>query len=743
VAGIGALWGLVVLIGILALMRRSRGRLETGLDDAGWRFSGLWEPLVWLGLSLAWTWPAALAGPDRLVGRHFDTHGTIWTIDAAPRLIGGLVDPQTCWPLGAEYGGIDSFVLLPVATVFHFIGAVRLHAWLGILGVAASAWAASGLARAMGARRPWSLIAGGIFAFSGLAASALLEGHVYHVMNPWLPLMLWALWLATGAGARPIHGILAGLCFALTLLTTGYLGVAAAIIGIGVLAGALVARQRAALMPAVSFVAIALPVGLIYLSMFSGGADVVAGYASPETLRMGSISMASIGLPSAEVDRVGHSWAMVLSPVGVGLALLSPWVLGRDPRRYALLISGVIGLGLAMGPDLVVGMGPNDPAVRSPLGWIWDLPGGNYLRFPGRIAWAWNLVAGVLAALVAHALAAQVGRRARWVLIAVAIEAFLLVGLPLRQVSRSASAPAVLSVADGPIFSLLPEGTNPNGEVDSWLSAMGCLHQVEHGQAIADDCVSVPATSSPRAQLGRYVGARILEGKGQLAFERLASMGFSAVAWHPDLVHPSTGYRVEGALSDLQEIRPSDGLIDGRVRLYQLPEVQRVEQALPESEPATGVAIGQSTVEHWQPRIGLSVPPALLGSGRYFVRIKPAGQKQKQLELKDDGGPGDWVEDGLLTAGWQGAVHGGVEMSVWSVHDGEWTSLWSGPVQPVAGPEDPLVFRLDPSGAHAAPIVAAMDTFAPEVNHRGGYIHLLGWGLFGLIFVLGIRSRRR
>jgi hypothetical protein len=116
--------------------------------------------------------------------------------------------------------------------------------------------------------------------------------------------------------------------------------------------------------------------------------------------------------------------------------------------------------------------------------------------------------------------------------------------------------------------------------------------------------------------------------------------------------------------------------------------------------------------------------------------------EQKQLELKDDGGPGDWVEDGLLSAGWEGGVEGGAKVSVWSVHDAEWSELWSGRVQPVAGPEDPLIFRMDLSGSSAAPIVAAMDTFAPEVSHRGGWIQLVGWILFGLLFVLGLRSRR-
>jgi hypothetical protein len=743
VAALGVLWGIGVLVGVLGLVLRSRGRLQTALDDAGWGFHRVWEPLIWLGLSLAWTWPAALAGPGRLVGRHFDTQGTIWTIDAAPRLISGLADAATCWPLGAEYSNIDSFVLLPVAAALHWVGAVRLHAWLGILGVAATAWAASGMAQAMGARRPWSLIAGGIFAFSGLAASALLEGHVYHVMGPWLPLMVWALWRATDAEGRMLHGLLGGLCFALALLTTGYLGVAAALLSIGLLIGGIWTRRGAAALPTLGFVLIALPVGLAYLSMFAGGTDLVTGYSSPETLRIGSISMASIGLPTAEVDRVGHSWAMVLSPLGLVLALLAPRLLGADPRRLLLLLSGLLSLLLAMGPDLAVGSGSTDPLLPSPLGWVWDLPGGNYLRFPGRIAWAWNLVAGGLGALSAQAIASRVGRRARWLLLALLVEAFVLVGLPWRQVSRPAGAPELLRTASGPIFALLPEGTNPNGEADSWMSALSCLHQVDHGKPIADDCVTVPATGSPRVFLGRWVAARIIEGRGPAAWERLSELGFTNLAWFPDLVHPSTAQRIETALSELDEIPGQGGPGGGQVRLFQLPSAALTRTDLPDPEPATSIAIGQPVVEDWRPRISLYLPPELLGMGRYFVRIVSDGGEEKQLELKEAGGPGDWKNDALLSTSGTVQVPGGAVLTLWSVHDGQETELWSGDVQPVAGPEDPLVFAVDPTGERAWPILAVMDSLGPEVRHKGGWIQLAGWTLFGLIFVLALKPRRR
>jgi len=737
VALLSAAWCIGALVLVLGLYRRSRGPLKTGLMEAGWTFKAAWEPAFWVGASLLWTWPAALAGPDRLVGRHFDTHGTIWTIDAAPRLLTGLMDPLTRWPLEAEYGAMDSFVLLPIAAAMNWVGAVRLHAWLGILGVALSAWAASGFARAMGAQRPWSLIAGGVFAFSGLAANALLEGHVYQVVNPWMPWMCWAIWRGTGPEGRLHHGLLGGLCFSLSLLTTGYLGVAAAVLALGLFIGGLWTR-RAALLPVMAgFAAVALPVGLVYLSVFMGSDGAVASEGLSGSLRTRAVSMVSIGMASAEVDRVGHSWALALSPIAITLCLLAPRALGRKYRWRALLLSGLAALFIAMGPDLVVGLRPDDPVIPSPLGWIWDMDGGGYLRFPGRISWAWNLVAGVVGALVAQTLASHVGRRARWILIAAALEAFILVGLPWRQVSRPASTPAVYHSASGPVFELLPEGSSSAGEVDSWLSAMSCLYQTDHHQPIGDDCVTVPATGSPRAELGRWVAARILEGDGPRAWSQIADLGFSAVSWNPDLVHPANAARVGSALSTLEKVKPDDASGSDQVQLYRLAPAAQVSARLPDAERASAIIADPVSGTSWELRATLALPEASETSGRYFVLLGHPDSEQLRLEFSDNGRvPGDRADDGLMSTVGSGTGSELLRLSIAVVRSGEWTTLWSGPYQPLSGQGDSLAFRMDPSGDAAWPILSALDTLSPEAGNRAGWIHLFGWGLFGLMFTV-------
>ncbi|MDP6931337.1 MAG: hypothetical protein QGG40_00405, partial [Myxococcota bacterium] len=217
---------LVVVLGLAGSVRRQ----EEHVPSEPYRRPSAWP---WLLLASAWTWPALLSGPGRMVGRHFDLPGTLWTLGSADRLVYGLEDTLTAWPWGADYTALDSYLMVPLGWFLQSIDPVRLHGLLQVLGVAVCAWMAECFATTLGARRPWSLLAGLSFGFSGLAANALLEGHVYHVLDPWLPGFAWAWWRATSPDGRVRHGLLAGAAFAATLFTTGYLGMAAAVIAVG------------------------------------------------------------------------------------------------------------------------------------------------------------------------------------------------------------------------------------------------------------------------------------------------------------------------------------------------------------------------------------------------------------------------------------------------------------------------------------------------------------------------------
>jgi hypothetical protein len=743
---IGMSWWLVVLLGIVGLARRGKRRLRTGLDEAGWRFRGRWEPWMWFGLAGLWTWPAVRAGPGMLVGRHFDALGTIWTISAADRLLPHLTDAWTGWPAGVAYGTIDSFTLLPMAALLAPLGPVRLHGWLSVLGVATSAWAASAFARAAGAPRPWNLMAGVLFALSGLAANALLEGHIYHLLDPWLPLFAWCWWRATGTSGRMRDGVGAGVAFSLTLLTTAYLGVAAAVIALGFAAGALLTHARRFARPLLGFVLIALPVGLWLLSALASQADPVTQLPDGDTLRRASLTMTSIGLPTAEMDRVGHSWAMVLSPLVIAAMLVAPLLLPRESRWRTLVFTSVLALVLSMGPSLALGNDLGGPAIPSPLAWIWSLPGGAQLRFPGRIAWAFNLVGGVLAARVAAELAHRVGRPARWLLVAALFEALVLVALPARQVSRPTMTADLADSGTGPIFSLLPEATHPSGEADSWMGALDCLAQLSHGRPISGDCVRVPVRSGSGAALSRWVAGRILEGNGPAAWQHLRSQEFETLLWRPDWVHPTVAARVDSALAQLGA--PAR-LGDAGWQLYDLSTSSAALSAVTLDASAAGIlaapsaALASAPAVDWRPTISLIVPQDA-AAARYFARLKVGDAEPERVEFRDGlGVPGDVALDGVWEAQWRGSVTGLVTLALEQVRLGDTSVLWRGPVVPMPGLEDPLVFRVDGNGQEAAPILAALSLTASNQYSRAGWIHLGGVVIFGGLWLGWVVARRR
>ena len=140
-------------------------------------------------LALALTGAAPWAGDGALVGRHFDLHGTVWFLSAAPRIDASLVDPLTAWPEGASLRRADSWTLLVLGRIFAGGSPVLLHNALQPLAVASGALVMWALARAEGVNARWSSLAALTWAGAGLTSTALLEGHVYQLLNLSLPLL--------------------------------------------------------------------------------------------------------------------------------------------------------------------------------------------------------------------------------------------------------------------------------------------------------------------------------------------------------------------------------------------------------------------------------------------------------------------------------------------------------------------------------------------------------------------------
>jgi hypothetical protein len=526
---------------------------------------------------MAWTWPAIRAGEHSFVGRHFDALGTIWTLGAADGLLRSLQDLSTAWPAGADYRALDSYLLLPIGWLLDFMHPARVHGLLQVMGLVFSAWAAEGFARAVGARRPWTLIAGFSFAFSGLAANALLEGHVYHVANPWLPLFAWSTWRATSESGRIHHALLAAAALTACLATTGYLGATALLIGAGFVVGGFIRAGRQILAPVAVGLGASLPIVWAYGRTIGGAGAERTLLAQPDGAAMASAHLANLAAVTSEIDRADHSLAPLLGAVILATLILAPGILGHRERWKTLAGVSLVALVLSFGPTLAAA--PGSDWFPMPLGLLEGLPLVDRLRFPVRLLWAWSLCGGVLAARVATALADRKGSITLWLLLAAAVEAFAVVRLPARQVERPAGIPSAYAHAQGPVLDFFPEPVDDTGEMHRWFSATSCYYQLAHKKPIVDHCATVPEGTNRRVQANRWLSAALATGAFQEAREGLSTLGFTDIAFHPDLFPRRQRERLKTALASTGTWATAS--LDGgeHIELFRLPSPKQVQGA--------------------------------------------------------------------------------------------------------------------------------------------------------------------
>ena len=511
------------------------------------RVQSMLDIVLWVVLAAAWTWPAIRAGNHSVVGRHFDTLGTVWAIDAASRILSGLRDVETSWPLIADYRHIDSFVLLPVSALFRRIDAVRLHGLFQVAGVAASAWAAQGFARAIGARRPWDMLAGLSFAFSGLSAYALLEGHVYHVMNPFLPLFAWAWWRAMFDRRRFVSGIYAGGLFVLSLLTSAYIGVAALVVAVTFFLSGMLKYGRLVSKPALGALAVTIPVVLLYAAQFCNAPELNRRMTEGSVL-MNSMHLVSMIGATPEVDRSGHSLAAELMPLVLALVIAAPLLL-RGRWEYRVLMStAVAGFLLAVGPFF--GASAAHTLVRTPLALLVDSPLAVMFRFSLRYVSVWNLCAGALAGLAASKLAGRLGKSVWLLMLLALLHPFVMIRLPGRQMVRCWTTPDVYFSEAGPVLDLFPSKEQQRCPLESpWFSGLACMYQLDHHRPLADNCIETIGPNIPRAMLGKWAIQQLLAGQADAVKRNLANLGFTTIVLHSDYFLSDHVDRVDDALA--------------------------------------------------------------------------------------------------------------------------------------------------------------------------------------------------
>lgn len=520
---------------------------------------------LYLALSAAWSWPTAAFDPTVLVTRHFDLYPAIWLLHHAPDTFPGLATDQTGYPYGETLARADSYVWYGLGALSgRLLAPATLAAVLTVIGPALGAFAAERCAGdGFGVPRPWSLFAGVAYGFAGVGTVALLEGHVFHLLHPWLPALWWA-W----ARDRPLAGGLAvGLAFAGALFTSAYFGLLAVVL----LAALAAADARRALRHAPAVALVALPAGLWYLRLFEAGGRFGDGepLATERFLRMGTVSLSGLAGWSPGVDEAHHALAAPLGFTTLFLLVLAPVVLRgasgwRGPWALAWL-----SIPVALGRTVRLEEGVE--LVDWPLDALVALPGMAFFRFPLRGLWLWALVGGVVGARVLAALVAEA--RPAWgggVLAAATLEMVAAPALACRLDRVPAAAPSAYAAApaDRPVLDLFGRPVDHSGgEVEMWARNLGCYYQVHHRRPLLEVCIGT-AVDSPREVAQRFLFRRLDRPD---AYQRLAELGVGALAVHLDFFTAADGAYLEAALT--RALGPPVASDDGGERLlvYVLP----------------------------------------------------------------------------------------------------------------------------------------------------------------------------
>lgn len=500
----------------------------------------------YVALSVAWSWPLAVA-PAGTVTRHFDLYPSIWLLQRARAAVPGLEHAASAWPVGESLARVDSYVLLALGWLDGgALGGARI-AWLvallgPALGASAAEWAASSAFRVP---RPWSWIAGVAWGFSGITATAMLEGHVHHLLNPWFPLLLGCAWSAQ-EGRGPQWALGAGLFWALSLYTSAYFGVMGFVFLLAVALRAGLERISPASL-------VAVPAGVAYAWLFASG-QRFADAATPqrhELWEMGATTLEGLFGWSEALDLRFHSLSAPVGWTVFWLLLLAPFVL-RGRRGWKMLF-GLALLALLLTLGRTIRATPEHEGWASPVRLALGLPGIEWFRFPLRFAWLYALCGGVVAARVAAELAT--GRRLLGVglLVLCAGDAIVGTGLPWRLRQAPAGIPSAYAAAPegrAVLDLYAPAGDYTRMELELWARALSCRYQAEHGRPILEVCIGTDV-ESPREVVTAWVSGHLLAPQPEVdaIVATLGRLGVGAVALHADVYRPSDRVAMEAALT--------------------------------------------------------------------------------------------------------------------------------------------------------------------------------------------------
>jgi hypothetical protein len=512
---------------------------------SSWTRHGL-TVLFFLAVSLGFSWPLA-ADPTQIhITQQFDIYSLVWLAQAMGADDAGWTFARTAWPMGEPLNRIDSFVLAGMA----WAGGSGVDPWwypaaLILLGPVLSAWAAEHFARVhLGADWPWSLIAGMGFAFSGMTATAVLEGHVYVLLVPWLPLLAGAWIRVVGGQGGWGLGVMSGLWWALCLLTSAYIGIGATLIVIFLGLGGLWSRT-VSWRGVWAAAGVALPVGAAYswafVSAGAGSRALSTTTAGESTVVMdaGALHLDSLAGWHGLTDPGMHSMTGTIGFTALSLAMFAPFLARGDRRLMWCLVMGLGALLLALGTRLQLVQ--DDLRIfwlLHPLSWAPELT--SFFQFPGRLMWVAGLGLGAGAAVAGTVLARRHGPVLAAPLLLFSIgDVLFTTGMPFRGQVVHHSSPEVYEMVspDRAILDLIPEFLPMQSDLALYVNNLGCSHQSAHRRALASRCLGTTLGTGPRAVVGAWLSESVLGEAvdGAAVVSELQALGFGAVVMHPDL----------------------------------------------------------------------------------------------------------------------------------------------------------------------------------------------------------------
>ncbi len=487
--------------------------------------------LFFLGIALVWTWPLPLDPFTTTIAMHFDQYPAAWLVHAAASYVPDGVSEWSAFPTGEPTTRLDSFLfaMLAVALRGALPGLFVTNLFV-LFGPPISAWAAERFAReALGARFPASLLAGLAFGFSPLALVGVLEGHVYYLLNPWLPLLALNVWRA-GKGTRSIATSLRTTAlWTLCLLTTAYMGIN----GLVIVAAISWHQRRVDRV----FVATAFVIGLAYTALFLRGHGAVTRDAGDALARLGAASLTTLVAWNPWMDLSRHSLAPTIGLVPLCLALLAPLSLawrppGPKPSRM-LLALGLGCLMLAIGPVLEFGVNRTGgvPTLLYPL---LKLGLFDIYRFPIRFAWVSALALGGLAAIVVSEMSR--GWRHLFVFAGV-LDVLVFSGAAFRVDAHPTPLPSAYALLpEGAVLDLYPEVGGAQEDVGFFQQNLACYYQISHRRPIYERCLNTDISLSPRRKANARVHDAVFGNGDVLAV--LRDLGARSVVGHLDVYQP-------------------------------------------------------------------------------------------------------------------------------------------------------------------------------------------------------------